>query len=241
MIFNSVRSFVESVGRTRTSTQGQLDQMLVKWTGPTRLADSQAPGVGSYHSVFTAMQAQTVRKIGEVAGITTLEVEYRGKFNGQKVPTFGNVTIEVGASEGEIEYTRPFAMIAQSTGTPSAPSALFKVGLRTLVRRFVGLSTTYHYTLNPKPAQKPSGPLFGAGLGPEFTSSQDRFAGESSVTYVSNPEPAFLDFLRGSGTSIPVADLYCSGYSAVPTSQDWYQVTETWSSRYISQAIEALT
>ena len=241
MIFNSVTKFVESVGRTRISTQGQLDQMTVKWTGPTRLADSQAPGVGSYHSIFTSMQAQTVRKIVEAGGITALEIDYRGKFNGTKIPTFGDVTIEVGASEGEIEYTQPFAFIVLSTGTPSSPSALYKVGLRTLVRRFVGLSTSYRYTLNPKPAQKPTGPLFGSGIGPEFINFQDRFAGESSVNYVPNPSTAFLDAQRGGGTSVPVANLYCSNYSAVPTSQDWYQVTETWTSRYISQPIEALT
>jgi hypothetical protein len=236
MIFNSVKSFIESTGRTRISTQGQLDQMTVKWTGPTGLAD-KTPGVGSYHSIFKAMQAQTVRKISEAAGITALEVDYRGKFDGTKVPSFGDVTIEVSAHEGEIEYQQAFSYFAQSTGTPSAPSALYKAGIRILVRRFVGLSTIYHYTLNPKPAQKPTGPLFGSGLGPEFVSENDRFAGESSITYTYDPNSVLASLRSEGSTSVPVANIYCSAYQAAPTSQDWYQVSETWTSRYIQQSI----
>jgi hypothetical protein len=236
MIFNSISSFIESVGRTRVSTRAQLDQMIIKWTGPTALVDTSAPGENSYHGIYTGMQVQTVRKIGEVAGVTTLEVDYRGRFDGIKTPNFGDVIIEVSANEGEIEYQQPFSYFAQATGTPSSPSALYKVGTRTFVRRFVGLSTTYRYVMNPKPAIKPTGPLFGVGIGPEFVSSTDRFAGEGSSSYVSDPN-AVLAALRGVGT-LPLADIYCSAYQAAPSSQDWYQVTETWSSRYIVQSIQ---
>ena len=209
MIFNSVRSFVESVGRTRVSTRGQLDQLLVKSTGPTNLVDRIAPGSNAVHPLYPGMQVQTVRKIGEVAGVTTLEADYRGRFDGNKNPSFGDVLIEVSSNEGEIEFQQSFFTIGTA------------VTIRSFVRRFVGVSTTYRYVLNPKPAIKPGGPLFQSGLGPEFYSHVDRLTGQSQSS--------------GSlvNTSL-LADLYLSSYQASPVSQDWYQVTETWSSRYIS-------
>jgi hypothetical protein len=235
MIFNTVKTFVESVGRERTSTRGELDQLRIKYTGPTSLADQFAPGMNATLLQYPGMQVQTVRKIGDVAGITNLEVDYRGRFDAKHKPDFGDVLIEVSSAEGEIEYQQIFSALVESTGTPSAPAGLYKVGLRTQILRFVGLSTTYRYVMNPKPAQKPTGPLFGDGIGPGFISQNTRFGGEGSVTYTFDPNPLVAYMQTQHLESAPVADLYCSAYQAVPTSQDWYQVVETWTSRFIQQ------
>jgi hypothetical protein len=238
MIFNSVTSFIESVGRTRVSTRAELDQLVVKWTGPTTLVDKFAPGPNAVHPVLTGMQVRSVRKVVDVAGITGLEVEYHGRFDATHTPSFGDVIIEVSSSQAELDYQQAFSyLIGPGPGnSPSSPSVLYKVGINTYVLRYNGLNTTYRYVLNPKPAIKPTGPLFGSGIGPEFLPGAfTRFGGQNSVTTTTDPNTVLANLQAAAGNVFGFSsDLYCSNYEAVPTTQDWYQVTETWSSRYIT-------
>src|SRR5260221_5689476 len=102
MIFSTVKTLVETVGRTRASNWGELDRLTCLWTGPTALVDSV--GIGAAHGQYGNMEVNAIRKVAEVAGITKLELDYVGLFSGQ---TRGPLVFDRSDSESEIEYQTP--------------------------------------------------------------------------------------------------------------------------------------
>src|SRR5258708_26197173 len=99
MIYNTVDSLVEQVGRTRARHWSELDTLTCIWTGPSWLSDN-APGIGATHPTYTNMEVNSSRKISDVAGITKIQLDYVGLFDGG---THGPFVYERSDSESEIE------------------------------------------------------------------------------------------------------------------------------------------
>ena len=103
MIYNTVDALIEAVGRTRARNWSELDTLTCMWTGPSYLADT-APGMGAAHPTYTNMEVNASRKISDVAGITRIQLDYVGLFDGS---THGPFIFERTDSESELEYQEP--------------------------------------------------------------------------------------------------------------------------------------
>jgi len=241
MIYNTVDSLIEAVGRTRTRHWSELDTLTCIWTGPTALADN-APGIGATHPVYTNMEVNQSRKIADVAGITRIELTYVGLFDGGSI---GPVAQGSSSNEAELEYQQTEAV---NTGLFWASPGLFnpttgqidygsggqhflymwKLFTASFVVRYNSLNSTFRYV-----AKGASGPRFGGG---SIINAHTRPAGQSSPVYAvgdaGGPQRG-LNYYLGFGPFGFATDNYCSSFQADPISPSWFRCTETWSARYI--------
>jgi hypothetical protein len=241
MIFSTVDALVETVGRTRSSTFAELDTLTAIWTGPTNLADT-VPAIGSQHHDYPNMELRAQHKIADVAGITRIQLDYVGLFNGNLIGTVGKgFTTQM----GELQYQQPFSVptganILQSSNLSSTGQAIqgpspynlygMKYGLQTFIVTYISRSSTYRYC-----AKNATHPRFSGGT---ILSTSQRPGGQSSITY---------GFVGPGGASQSAAQLYpgvafgsyseetfCSSFNAEPISPSWFRCTEVWGARLVA-------
>lgn len=237
MIYNTVDSLIEAVGRTRARKWSDLDTLTCIWTGPTALSDT-VPGMGATHPVYTNMEVNASRKIQDVAGITKIELQYVGLFDGGSM---GPVAKGSSSNEADFEYQQ---MEATDTGIiysqqgafdpttnqfgPTQNLYLWKMYTRTSVIRYNSLNATFRYV-----AKNATAPRFGGGT---IINASTRPGGQSSPVYAVGGQsgPARdLNYYLGFGPFGFAVDNYCSSFQAEPISPSWFRVSETWSARYI--------
>lgn len=237
MIFSTIKQMIETVGRTRASNWGELDKLTCIWTGPTGQADSVV--MGATHPQYGTMEVNAIRKIADVAGVTKLELEYVGLFNGGDI---GPVLRGSSTSEGEFEEQQPEAVntgiVFQSagnfnptTGQITGVKTLYtwKLFTRTSVIRYLSLNATFRYV-----AKGASGPRFGGG---SIINHSIRPGGQTSPIYVAGDIGGpfnGITYYLGVGPFGSQQDNYCSGFQADPISKSWFRCSETWAARYIA-------
>jgi hypothetical protein len=241
MIFSTVTSLVETVGRTRSETFAELDTLTAIWTGPTTLADT-VPKIGSIHPEYPNMELRATHKLADVAGITRIQLDYVGLFNNNSIGTVGKgFTTQM----GELQYQQPFSVrtgadILQSSnlnqfGQPApgpSPFNLYgmKYGLQTFIVTYISRSSTYRYCC--KNAQTPR---FSGGT---ILSTSQRPGGQSSITYGfvgpggAGPTPDQL--YPGVTFGSYFEQTFCSSFNAEPISPSWFRCTEVWSARLVA-------
>jgi hypothetical protein len=234
MIFSTVSSLIEAVGRTRASNWGELDKLTCLWTGPTSQVDSI--GMGATHPQYGNMEVNAIRKIADVAGVTKLELDYVGLFNGD---TIGPIIQGSSASESELEYQMPAAVntgvfytnaISTPVGTQIVSQLyMWKIFTLSYVIRYLSRNATFRYVVKGL-----GGPIGGGGT---IESTSIRPNGQSQPTYAvgSVSGPLFgLSYYLGFGPWGHTVDNYCSSFDAEPISPSWFRCTETWTARYIA-------
>jgi hypothetical protein len=232
MIFSTVKPrFLETIGRQRATSFAELDTLVCKFTGPTASSDN-VPTVGSYHPQYPGMQAQGVRKVGIVAGMTELEITYKGKLEASTQNFVGQTLIDISASQQELTYqtrNQTLAVIIAAP-TPSHPNGTFqyKISSRSWALLYMGLTTTIRYVCRPRPLA----PKFESLATMAIIDQTTRFTGESAATYVIGDPNIHDDPLAGVVFDFKGPELYCSTFNATGITPDWYQVTETWTTRY---------
>jgi hypothetical protein len=244
MIFSTVKpTFLETVGRQRASTFAELDTLICKYTGPTAFSDN-VPIVGSYHPQYPGMQAQSVRKVGDVAAMTVLEITYKGKLEAKTSNFVGAPLLDISANEQELTYQTQATTLALVIALPTSGTdpqghnffspgeAQWKLYTRSWVLHYMGQATTMRYVCRPRP----TAPLFQSKAVNKIIWSTTRFAGDSSATYVfgttTSPNLTGDNPFTGVVFNFFGPQLYCSTFNAVSVTPDWYQVTETWVSKF---------
>jgi hypothetical protein len=235
MIFSSVDSLIESVGRTRARKWSELDTLTCLWTGPSWLSDN-APGIGATHPTYTNMELNASRKLSDVAGITRIQLDYVGLFDGGGM---GPIAHGSSGNEGELEYQEPisvntFQWIAGANsvfyqGSPVDKIYTWKVYTRSYVIRYFSLNNTFRYVRKGS-----GGPIGGGG---SILSSSIRPAGGSQTTYAQGTLFApfgGIEYYLGLGPWNYSEDTFCSSFTEEPISPSWYRCSETWSARYIA-------
>jgi hypothetical protein len=237
MIYNTVDSLIEAVGRTRSRRWSDLDTLTCIWTGPTALADT-SPGMGATHPVYSNMEINQTRKISDVAGITKIELTYVGLFDGGDI---GPIARGTSSNESELEYQSPeevnTGIFFQSagnfnptTGQITGVSTLYmwKLFTRSAVIRYNSLNNTFRYV-----AKGASGPRFGGG---SIINATTRPGGQTTPTYavgdLSGPLHG-IEYYLGFGPWGFATETFCSSFQADPISPSWFRCSETWSARYI--------
>jgi hypothetical protein len=243
MIFSTVKAMIEAVGRTRASDWGELDKLTCLWTGPTGQADKIR--MGAIHPTYGTMEVNAIRKIADVAGITKLELDYVGLFDGG---TRGPILKEKNSVESEIEYQEPHEAQVGFNVTTSTDSDGNVTQTITLTWRLWATSTIIRYLSNNMTlmyvAYRPDGPIGGADTGVTLIST--RPGGTASSTLISQTftaGPGSFDSVSGApdiATYLGTGpwgfhtETYCSSFEAQPISPNWYRCRETWTTRYFA-------
>jgi hypothetical protein len=214
ILFNSVSTFVESVGRRRSIKHwNELDQVEMIYTGPTATVESWIPQVGAKNPYYPTMSCDGSETIAEVAGVTTLRTTYLGKFYGMGAPS-------VGSSEhpGEISWTTFDAVNVfistpagtDSNGDPTPAVYAFEFVSYTWLCRYI-ITTAIYKTLSRTPTA-----TIGGGGGSVRTLSQFR-TGRVSTNNGAGMIIAELTF--------PVVLI---DSSVNPLNNGWFEITSTW-------------
>jgi hypothetical protein len=231
MIFSTVKQMLETVGRTRASTWADLDKLTCIWTGPTGLADKVK--MGATHPQYGKMEVNAIRKIADVAGITKLELEYVGLFDGGDR---GPIVQEESANESEVEFKEDggqFVSVVTNKSTDADGNSI--VTGFTYTFTFVTLNKVIHYLSFNKiwryVAYKPNAPIGGGG---EIDILSIRPAGATTTSFsetVASGSSSTFDFSQQLGPYGHHTENFCSSFQTQAISPNWYRVTEIWTAR----------
>ena len=101
ILFNSISTYVESVGRKRSIRRwNTLDSLECIFTGPTNSVESWIPQEGQSHPDYPTLTCDGSEVVAEAAGVTTLRTTYTGKYYG-----VGPVALGSSAHWGETSWT----------------------------------------------------------------------------------------------------------------------------------------
>jgi hypothetical protein len=244
MIFSTVKTLIETVGRTRASNWGELDKLTCLWTGPTAKVNSV--GMGATHPQYGNMEVNAIRKIADVAGVTRLELDYVGLFDGGRR---GPIVVEQNASESEIEYQEPYSAEVGYNVVSSTDSQGNVTDTITVTWRLWALSTIIRYLSHnvvfSYVAYRPNEPIGGSpGPGVSLISVRPGGTAQSTLvsqTYTVGPgssgsisgSPDMQQYL-GTGPWGNHIETYCSSFETRAMSPNWYKCRETWTARYFA-------
>jgi len=171
IIFSSVRSFVEQIGRRRTYKIGELDQMTCIYAGPTALVDQFLPQKNSSHPIYKLMFVESSDITNQQATISEVTVNYSGVINSGGQTTYKTSPLLI---ESSISGSRDFDVAVQSvysTGYVAGASGqgppgtlgvgyatLYNLGVQTRTVRYVGHACVVRYQMTPQPS--PNSPNF---------------------------------------------------------------------------------
>jgi len=213
ILFNSVNTFVEAVGRRRDIRQwNTLDSLQCIFTGPTASVNNWIPAIGSQHPDYGNMYCSGSEVVQEAAGVTTLRTNYVGKFY-----WMGPVAVGSSAHWGEVSYTQFSNVNTYSTGyvdnpdgTMTAPVITYEFVSYTYSVRYLIQAATYK-TISRSPNSIIGGG--GGGVLNQTTYQTGRISAQSGLGLVDST----LDFL------VQMIDRQVNALN-----NGWFEIAETW-------------
>jgi len=163
MIFSTVTTFIEQVGRRLTWRYSELDNMICIWTGPASGALGFKPSVNSPHPEYPLMFVTDAQILHEAAEIAEVSVTYVGviQTKGQS-PYYTEPVVTINPCQGSRDFIETFvvedqpaewAMVDDGSGgyTVVGHDATYAYGSQSICVRYIGAGVAVRYMAYPKP------------------------------------------------------------------------------------------
>jgi|SRR5215470_7951513 len=160
MIFSTVTTFVEQVGRRQVWKYAELDNMTCIWTGPADGALQFKPKINSHHPKYPLMfvtDSEIVTKEGAVAEVN---VSYAGiiQTSGAKsyrTPPIVTVSAVQGSRDFHDIFITPHGPVQWvfSATTSATAVQFYDVTTRPITVRYIGSQASIRYQAYPRPSQ----------------------------------------------------------------------------------------
>lgn len=170
IIFNSVKAFVEQVGRRQVYRYAELDQMVCIYNGPSAGALAFKPKINSPHPQYPLMFVTDSNITAQAALIAEVSVTYAGiiQTSGAKSYITPPVTTEstVQGSRDFIQYviTQQYPAGITTYTVPQGPAnapyteqqiypAGYQYGTQSIAVRYIGNQCSIRYQSYPRPTK----------------------------------------------------------------------------------------
>lgn len=174
LIFSTVDTFVEQVGRRKQWRWGDLDTLVCTWNGPSAGALQFKPQVNAAHPQYPLMFCTDSQITDQAALIAEVQATYQGiiQWNG-KLPYYTPGIVTTSPVQGSLDYQRGYyakkplvtpTALGGSTLVPIDPSLpplpgtptatyiyLYDVGSQQVTFRWIGQESRVRYQAYPEP------------------------------------------------------------------------------------------
>jgi len=233
MIFSTVTTFVEQVGRRLVWRYAELDNMICIWTGPASGALGFKPQINSPHPQYPLMfvtDADIVTKEGAVAELSVTYVgiiQTKGQSNYYTPPV-----VSLSPVQGSRDFIRGWSYVSSyqtkdifGDGSVIEYIPQYTGGTQTTTVRYVGTECQVRYQAYPGP---PSGGYHYSGLG--LSKVSWTILSETYGPQMVSLKDASYQDMQTMLREIPsIPPLYAAklGFAADQRG-NWYMVTETY-------------
>jgi|SRR5215472_5039752 len=248
IIFNSVKTFVEQIGRRQIWRYAELDQMTTVFNGPSALASRYRPQVNSPHPDFPLMFCTDSQITNRGALIAEIQATYVGIMDQSVLTKFkvlgGTVLCtppvwSISPTSGSRDFQELWLQEFPVVVTSSAPGPteqitliqrvyLCNAGTRAVTTRYTGTQATCKYQAYPSSGQLPI-PLeiFGEGIKKVTWKILSIYYGQISIALTGTSPDFASQWYSQQGFGVP--PLFAAFMGSTETQRGkWWDVTETY-------------